>query len=122
MQTDVVKTRRAVGLAHPVHDALVVLERPGAHPAGKHDHVGRRQLLEGGVDREAEHPVLAPHLAAFVADEGDVEVRDALEHLVGSDGVERRELREQRDGDLQAVGHAEFLSLGSAELVRKRRR
>ena len=68
---------------------------------------------------QPEHAVLAAHLAVVVADEDDVEARDALQDLVGPDGVERRELREERDGDLQAVGHADVLSFGVA---RKRRR
>ena len=50
---------------------------------------------------------------AVVADEDDVEGRDALQDLVGPDGVERGELREEGDGDLQAVGHADVLSSGA---------
>ena len=119
MQTDVVNRLPGVRLADPLEHPFVVLERPRADAAGEDDHVGRRHLLEGGVGAQPEHPVLAAHLAAVVADEDDVEARDALQHLVGADGVERRELREERDGDLQAVGHADVLSFGVA---RKRRR
>ena len=106
-------------VADPLEHPFVVLEGAGPDAAGEDDDVGLGHLLEGGVGDEAEHAVLAAHLAAGVTDEGDVEGRDALEHLVGPDGVERREPLEQRDGDVHAVGHAEVLSVGA---VRKRRR
>ena len=57
-----------------------------------------------------------------VPDEGDVEERDALEHLVGADGVEGREPGKQRDGDLEVVGHAEVLSVVGSGAALKRRR
>ncbi len=108
-----------MGLAHPVEDAPIVFQRPRAHTAGEDDHVGRCHLLEPGVDREPDHAVLTAHLAAVVADEDDVESGNPLQDLVGADGIERGVLREEGDGDLQAVGHADVLSFGTA---RKRRR
>ena len=80
--------------------------------AGEDDHVGRGSSSKVASTREPDHAVLAAHLAAVVADEDDVEGRDALQDLVGADGIERGELREERDGDLQAVGHADVLSSG----------
>jgi len=47
------------------------------------------------------------------------EAGNALQDLIGTHGIERRVLREERDGDLQAVVHADVLSRGAA---RKRRR
>jgi hypothetical protein len=110
-----------VSLAHPVEHALVVFQRPRPDATGEDDDVGRGDLFEGGIDREPDHAVLAAHLAALVTDEDDVEVWDALQDLVGADRIERGVLREQRNGDLQAVGigHADVLSLVTA---RKRRR
>ena len=88
-------------------------------PPGKTITSGAGSSSKVASTGQAEHAVLAADLAALVADERDVEGRDALEDLVGPDGVERRELREERDGDLQAVGHAGVLSIGA---VRNRRR
>ena len=106
-------------VADPFEDPLVVLEGPRPDAAGEDDHVGLGHLLERGVRGQTEHAVLTAHLAAGVAEEGDVEGRDALEDLVGPDGIERGELREERDGDVDAVGHAGVLSVGA---VRNRRR
>jgi citrate synthase len=89
-----------VGGAHPLQDTLVVHQGAGADPAREHDDVGIRHLLEGGVDGDTQKAVLAAHLAALVTDEGDVEVGDALQHLVRPDAVERGEAVEQGDGDL----------------------
>ena len=108
-----------MGPADPLEHPLVPLEWPRSDPAGEDDHVRRRDLLEGGVDAQTEHAVLAAHLAPDVADEDDVEGRNALQDLVGAHGVERGEPREEGDGDLHAVGHADVLSFGAA---RKRRR
>ncbi len=96
-----------------------MFQEPRAHAAWEDHHVGRGQFLEGGVDGEPDHAVVAAHLAAVVADEDDVERRDPLQDLVGAHGIERGVLGEERDGDLQAVGHADVLSRGAA---RKRRR
>ena len=54
-----------------------------------------------------------------MADEGDVDLRNPLQDLVGSDPVEGGELREEGNGHLQALGHAGLLSSTS---TRKRRR
>ena len=90
MHTDVVKRRRRVRGAHPVEHALVGHQRAGADAAGEHDDVGVGHLLERGVDGDAEEAVLAAHLAALVADERDVDVGDALQHLVGPDARRAR--------------------------------
>ena len=87
--------------------------RPWSDPAGEHDDVRLGHLLPGGVDGQAEHAILGADLAAVVSDEGDVEARDPLKDLVGPDGIERGDVWEERDGDLQAVGHAGVLSIGS---------
>ena len=105
MQTEVVKVVR-VRAPHPVQGPRVGLQRPRAHSAGEDDHVGGRQVLEGGVDDQAEHPVVGAHLSPGVTDKGDVEGRDALQHFVRADRIQRGELREQRDGDAQPVSHA----------------
>ena len=60
-------------------------------PPGNDEDVGVGDLLERGVDGDAEHAVLGADLAALVADEHDVDVGDALQHLVGPDRVERGE-------------------------------
>ena len=108
-----------VGITHPVEDAPVVEELAGAHASGYDHDIGFGELLEGGVDGEAQQPVLGPHLTLPVADEGDVEGGDALEHLVGSDGIQRGHPFEQGDDHLQSVHHADLLS---GPPVRKRRR
>ena len=103
-----------------------MLERPCSDATGEDDHPRCGHLLEHGVRAEAEHPVLGAHLALVVTQENDVEVRHALEDLVGTDGVERGDPREEGDGDLEAARgvcagglHAGVASRG---LVRKRRR
>ena len=48
-----------------------------------------RHLVERGVDREAEVPVVGAHLTALGADEDDLGAGEPLQHLVGTDGVER---------------------------------
>ena len=93
----------AVDLGHRAQTVEVVAD-PVTDVEYLHDHLGGGHLLEGRIDRDTEEPVVATHLTALVADERDVVARDALEHLVGADGVEGGELREQRDGDLH--GHA----------------
>ena len=108
-----------MGMAHPFEHPVVVLEGAGAHPSGEHDDVGLGHVLEGGVDGDPEHAVLASDLAPTVTDEGDVDRGDALQHLVGSHAVEGGEPREEGDGDVQGVAHAEVLSLAT---TRKRRR
>ena len=108
-----------MGLPDPLQHTLVVFERSRPHAAGEDDDVGCRHLLEGGVDGQSEHPVVAAHLADGMTDEGNLEGRDALQDLVGPDGIERGELGEEWDGDLQPVRHADVLSFGTA---RKRRR
>ncbi len=67
-------------------------------------------LVERRVGHDAEHAVLAADHAAFVADEGDVDLGDALQHLVWTDAVEGGELGEERDDGLEA--HAVLLSGG----------
>jgi hypothetical protein len=84
VQTEVVKVVLACAPRHPVQDPRVGLQRPGAHPAWEDDYVGGRQVLEGTVDDQAEHPVVGADLAPCVTDEGDVEGRDALQHFVGA--------------------------------------
>ncbi|HUD16373.1 MAG TPA: hypothetical protein VMQ59_03880 [Acidimicrobiales bacterium] len=108
-----------MGLSHPLEYLVVVLEGAGAHAAGEDHHVRVAEVVEGGIDGEAERAVVAADLAPPVADEGDVDRGDALEHLVGADAVEGGEPREQGDGHLQARTHAEVLSLLT---TRKRRR
>ena len=99
MQTDVVNVRGGVGGANPVEHPFVGHQRPGAVPAGEHDDVGGRALLERAVDLDAEHAVVRADHATLVADERHVDVRDALQHLVRADAVERGEVGEERDGD-----------------------
>ena len=52
-----------MGVAHPLEHPLVVSAAAGADPSGEHDDVGLGELLEGGVDGDAEHAVLAADLA-----------------------------------------------------------
>ena len=106
-------------VAYPLHDPFVVLEGSGADASGKDEDVGLAQLGECGIGHHAEHAVLAAVLAPLPPDEDDVDERDALEHLVGAHGIERRELREEGDGDGKGGGHADVLSWVT---VRKRRR
>ena len=112
MQTEVVNRVVAWAMTHPLEHPFVMLERPGAHATREHDHVGFGELLEGRVSGDAEHSVLTADLAAPMSDEGDVDEGDALENLVGPDGVERREPGEQRYGDVQGVVHVGVLSSG----------
>ena len=112
---------RDVGTAQPLEHALVVLQGPSAHPAREDDHVGRRELFEGAVGDEAEHAVVASNLAASMAEKGDVEGWNALQHFVRAHTVEGGETGEQGDGDPQCMGravHADVLS----SATRKRRR
>ena len=67
---------------------LVVDQLPGADAAGEDDDVGVGSSSNVGVDLDAEEPVLGADHAALVADERDVEARDALQHLVRADAVE----------------------------------
>ena len=76
---------------------------------------GLGKVLEAGVDGEAEHAVLAADLARTMADEGDVDLRDPLQHLVGAHPVEGGEAREERDDDLHSFAHAGFLSSPTTE-------
>ena len=78
-------------------------QRPGADAAGHDDDVGRRDLVERGVDGETEEAVVGADLAALGADEGDGGAGEALEDLVGADGVERGDLGEQGDGDVHGM-------------------
>jgi NTE family protein len=91
---------RRVHRAHPVDDRTAVDEGTAADAAGDHDDVGVGNVGERGVDREAEEAIVGADDAALDADEDDVEVGHALEDLVGTDGVERGEPGEERDGDL----------------------
>ena len=71
--------------------------------AGEDQHVGTGHLGEGRVGDQTQHPVVAAHLSGPVADEGHVDARHPLEHLVGPDGVEGGEPRKERDRDLERV-------------------
>ena len=73
-----------MGTAHPLEHLVVVLQSAGAHASGEHDDVGLGDVLEGGVDGDTEHAVLAPDLAPRVTDEGDIDRGDALQDLVRS--------------------------------------
>jgi hypothetical protein len=108
-----------MGVAHPFHDHLVVLERAGAHPSGKDEEVGLAQFGEGRVGRHAQHAVLAAVLAPPRADEDDVDEGDALEHLVGPHRIQCGEFVEEGDGGGERGNHADVLSWAT---VRKRRR
>src|SRR5690606_6441069 len=61
---------------------------------------------ERGVADESQKAVLGAHLATLVADEGDVDLGNPLEHLVRPDAVERREAGEERDHRVDA--HADL--------------
>ncbi len=113
------ETGGQVGVAHPLQHPLVVEEGAGPDPTREHQGIRLGALLEGGIDRHPQDAVVAPDLAPAMPDEGQIDGRDALEDLVGADGVERREAREQGNGHVQSVGHADLLSL---PVVRKRRR
>ena len=71
----------------------------GPRPAG-HDHdvagvdVGQRPLGHQGQGAG-----VGPHRAGLLGDEHDLGARQPGEHLVGPDGVERREAVVDRDGD-----------------------
>jgi hypothetical protein len=106
-------------LANPLEHPVVVLQGAGAHPSGEHDDVGLRHVLEGGVDGEPEHAILAANLAPTVTDEGHVDRRDALQHLVRAHAVQGGEPLEEGDRDVQCVAHAGVLS---PTTTRKRRR
>ncbi len=100
-----------------------MLERPRPDATGEDDDVGCRHLPEDGVRAQPEHAVLGTNLGAVVADEDDVEGRDALEDLVGAHRIERGHAREEGNGDLEATGglrsHA---GVPSMAVARKRRR
>ena len=97
-------------VAQPLEHALVSFEGPDSHTTREHDDVGLGKILEGGIHHDAEHPVVASHLAPLVADEGHVNRRDPLKHFVRPDAVKGSEAREQGDGDLDGLGHAGVLS------------
>jgi hypothetical protein len=87
-------------IPHPLEHPFVVHQRSGADTAREHHDVGVGELLEGRVDGDAEHAVLAADLAAVVADERDVDRRYALQHLVWPDGIECGEPGKQWYRDL----------------------
>ena len=102
VHTDVVNVVESCAVRTQSSTRSSSIKRSGAEPAGEHDDVRGRQLLERGVDLDAEHAVVRPDHAMLVADEGHVELRDALQDLVRADAVERREVGEERDCD---AGH-----------------
>ena len=71
------------------------------------DDVRVRQLVKGGINLNAKHAVVGADDAALLADEGDVNVRNSLQNLIGAKAVERGELGEQGNGGQQA--HASIL-------------
>ena len=93
-----------MGGSHPVEHPLVVHQLAGTDATGEHDDVGVGELLERRVDGHAQQTVLAADLAAFMADEGDVDGGDALQHLVRADRVECGEAGEEGNGDLHGCG------------------
>ena len=98
-----------MGSANPGEDPFVVHQHSRSDAAGEHDDVWLGELIERRVDGDAEHAVLAAHLAALVADERDVDRRDPLHHLVRPDGIERGEAGEQWNGDVRGRGHEVLL-------------
>ena len=69
-------------------------------PAGHDDDVGLGEVPDEGVDGQPEESVLGADLTGAGAHEGHRGPGEALEHLVGADGVEGREAVEEGDGDL----------------------
>ena len=106
-------------LAYPGEDPLVVLEDACAESTREHQDVRVGHLFEGGVADDPQHPVFAADLTPVVTDEHDVEARDALEDLVGPDGIEGGERVEERDGDGRPCGHGVLPVVGA---VANRRR
>ena len=83
VHTDVVNV--VVSWAVRTQSSTSLVVRPAARvptPPGNTTTSGRRQLVERGVDLDAEEAVVRAHDAALVADERDVEAGDALQHLV----------------------------------------
>jgi hypothetical protein len=99
VHTDVVNVVVACAVRTQSSTRSSVINARVPWPPGNTTTSGCGHLLERRVDLDAEHAVVRADDAALVADERHVEVRDALQHLVGPDAVERGELREQRDGD-----------------------
>ena len=100
MQTDVVKVE--VSCTWRIQPRIVssLIEWPGAHASWDDQDLRCGHLVERGVDREAEVSVVGAHLTALGADEHDLGAGKALQHFVGTDGVERGDLREEQEGDL----------------------
>jgi hypothetical protein len=89
-----------MGMPHPVQYPLVGEQFPGPDTARHQQQVRFRELLEGGVDDEAEHAVLGADLACPMPDKRDFEVRYALQHFVRTDGIEGGDTIERSNGDL----------------------
>jgi len=96
--------RGLVSSAQPAQHSLVGLEGTSADTAGEDDDVGGRHVLEGGIDVDRQHGIVGANRANFVADERDVDIGNALQYLVGSNPVERRELVKQWNDHLQTHG------------------
>ena len=111
--------RRRRGRVRTQSSTALVVRRSGAgaDAAGEHDDVRVRQLVERGVDLDAEEPVLGRARRRVVADERDVEPRDPLQHLVRPDAVERGEAGEQGDGDGLVMRRGPF---GAVSVKRRR--
>ena len=73
----------------PGADGVVVNQLAGSDPAREHHHIGCAEFVECGVASHAQHPVFGTRLAAAMPDEHHFDRRNALQHFVGSDRVER---------------------------------
>src|SRR5215211_2867103 len=91
-------------VADPLDAAMAVTGHlAGDGAARHHDHVGPGRLGEGALDREGHEADVVSHLPPLVGHEADVGARQPGEDLVGTEGVEGCQLREDHDGDVHAV-------------------
>src|SRR5271170_6940418 len=89
-----------VRLTQPRQHLLVTHQGAGPESTREDDHIGVWHLIEGAVGDQREVALLGPLRSRLERDEADARARQALEHLVGTDRVERGQSVEDRDRDL----------------------
>jgi hypothetical protein len=103
VHTDVVSTVETCAWRTHSSNPLILLEGARPDATGEHDDGRLGDLLKGGIDRYAEHAVLGAYLPASMTDDGHIDLRNALEHLVGPDAVEGGEPGKHGYDNLQAI-------------------
>lgn len=80
-----------------------IAQRAGAIPAGHDDHLGMRELGQGPIGGQAEHPVACALGAGLLGDELNLGAGQPREDLIGADRVECRDAFEDRDRDVHGL-------------------